>query len=311
MNENEIVAKLKKRFPRIGDDAAIVDGEVITTDMLIEDVDFTRAVALPRIARKSLAANVSDIAAMGARPAYAVVALGLPAWADIDALDALIRGFAEAAKEFAIEIVGGDLSRAEKLIISIAAVGTIETRPLLRSGARPGDRVYISRPIGGAAAGLQLLRRGFEGAGYAQRETAQSAIRRHLDPEPEVALGLALAAIDEVTACIDVSDGLSTDLHHLCDASQCGVEIERERIPVFDGLALLGVNVADAVLHGGEEYALLFTSTLREAELSERVKRPVYAIGRITGGREVLLDGKPLEAGGWDHFGVRTSRPRE
>ena len=299
MNENEIVAKLKKHFPRIGDDAAIVDGQVITTDMLLEDVDFTRAVALPRIARKSLAVNVSDIAAMGARPAYAVVALGLPEWADVDAL---IGGFAEAAREFAIEIVGGDLSRAEKLIISIAAVGTIETRPLLRSGARPGDRLYLSRPIGGSAAGLELLQRGFEGAGYAQRETAQSAIRRHLDPEPEVALGLALAAIDEVTACIDVSDGLSTDLHHLCDASKCGAEIERARIPVFPDLASLGVNVANAVLHGGEEYALLFTASMREAELSERVGRPVYAIGRVTGGREVTLDGQPLEAQGFDHF---------
>jgi thiamine-monophosphate kinase len=304
MNENEIVAKLKKHFPRIGDDAAIVDGQVITTDMLIEDVDFTRAVALPRIARKSLVANVSDIAAMGARPAHAVVALGLPEWADVDAL---IDGFAEAAKEFAIEIIGGDLTRAEKLIISIAAVGTIETRPLLRSGARPGDRVYLSRPIGGSAAGLELLQRGFEGSGYAQREAAQSAIRRHLDPEPEVALGLALAAIAEVTACIDVSDGLSTDLHHLCEASNGGAEIERARIPVFPDLASLGVNVANAVLHGGEEYALLFTSTLRESELSARVGRPVYAIGRVVGGREVRLDGEPLEARGWDHFAPPSS----
>jgi thiamine-monophosphate kinase len=302
MNENEIVAKLRARFPRIGDDAAVVDRQVITTDMLIEDVDFTRAVALPRIARKALAVNVSDIAAMGARPAYAVVAVGLPEWADIDALDALIEGFAEAAKELAIEIVGGDLSRAEKLILSIAAVGTIETRPLLRSGARPADRVYVSRPLGGSAAGLTVLQRGALPAAYAAREAAESAIRRHLDPEPEVALGLALAAIPEVTACIDISDGLSTDLHHLCDASQCGAEIERARIPVFPGLQSLGVNVADAVLHGGEEYALLFTSSLREAELSARVKRPVYAIGRITSGREVTLDGKPLEPRGWDHF---------
>ena len=299
MNENEIVAKLRKHFPRIGDDAAIVDRQVITTDMLIEDVDFTRAVALPRIARKALAVNVSDIAAMGARPAYAVVSLGLPEWADVDAL---IDGFAAASKELAIEIVGGDLSRAEKLILSIAAVGTIETRPLLRSGARPGDRVYVSRPLGGSAAGLQLLQRGTLPAAFAQREAAESAIRRHLDPEPEVALGLALAAIPEVTACIDISDGLSTDLHHLCDASQCGAEIEQARIPAFPGLQSLGVNVANAVLHGGEEYALLFTSSLREAELSARVKRPVYGIGKVTTGREVLLDGKSLAARGWDHF---------
>ena len=113
-----------------------------------------------------------------------------------------------------------------------------------------------------------------------------------------------------MTSCIDVSDGLSTDLHHLCDASNCGAEIEKERIPVFPDLQAfagkLGINVRDAVLNGGEEYALLFTSSLRESELSARLKRPVYAIGRMTRERGVSLkeDGvaRPLEPRGWDHF---------
>ena len=121
---------------------------------------------------------------------------------------------------------------------------------------------------------------------------------------------MALARISEVTSCIDVSDGLSTDLHHLCDASECGAEIEKERIPVFPDLpsygAKFGINVKDAVLHGGEEYALLFTSSLRESDLSTRLGRPVYAIGRITKAREVVLKenglARPLEARGWDHF---------
>jgi len=137
---------------------------------------------------------------------------------------------------------------------------------------------------------------------FLQREFAQAAIARHVDPEPEIELGLGLAKTAEVTACIDISDGLSTDLHHLCDASQCGAEIERERIPIFPGLMESGLRAQDAVLHGGEEYALLFTSTLRESELSARLKRPVYAIGRITDGRRVLLNGQPLEPRGWDHF---------
>ena len=104
------------------------------------------------------------------------------------------------------------------------------------------------------------------------------------------------------TACIDISDGLSTDLHHLCDASSVGVEIERQRIPIFPGLEQSGVDVRNAVLHGGEEFALLYTSTLRESELSARVGRPVYAIGRIVEQKGVRLDGEPLEPSGWDHF---------
>jgi thiamine-monophosphate kinase len=308
MNESQLVARVRELFsPRIGDDAAIVDGQVLTTDLLIEDVDFTRATPLRLVARKSLAVNLSDLAAMGAAPAYALLSLALPPWA-LESADEMLVAYAEAAREHGIEIVGGDFSRAEKLTVSVTAIGRIVTRPLLRSGARSGDRVYLSRPIGGSAAGFALLKKDVKA--YAQREFIESAIRRHLDPEPELALGMALARIDEVTSCIDVSDGLSTDLHHLCEASSCGAEIEKQRIPVFPDLiaygAKLGINVKDAVLHGGEEYALLFTSSLRESELSTRLGRPVYAIGRMTKMRGVILndDGvaQPLEPRGWDHF---------
>jgi thiamine-monophosphate kinase len=240
--------------------------------------------------------NLSDLAAMGAQPRYAVVALGLPPWVNVNMLtDAL----AEAAREHEIEIVGGDLSRAEKLIIAITAIGEAK-QPLLRSGARAGDRIYVSRPLGGAAAGLAFLGKPLDDMPYALREFAQSAVQRQIDPEPEVELGMKLVGI--ATSCIDVSDGLSTDLGHLCDASNVGAEITRERIPVFPGLIESGLNVRDAVLNGGEEYALLFTSRLRESEISARVGRPVYAIGRIVEERGVRIDGKPLPPRGWDHF---------
>ena len=308
MNEAQLVARVRELFSsRIGDDAAVVGDQVVTTDMLVEDVDFTRATPLRFIARKSLAVNLSDVAAMGARPEIALLALALPEWARAKA-DELLTAYAEAAKQHAIEIVGGDFSRAEKLTISVTAIGRVVTRPLLRSGARRGDRVYLSRPVGGAAAGLTLLERNVQS--YAEREFVESAIRRQLDPEPEVALGMALANIAEVTSCIDVSDGLSTDVHHLCNASECGAEIDKQRIPVFPDLlshgARLGIRVRDAVLHGGEEYALLFTSSLPESQLSARLGRPVYAIGRITAERGVMLieDGvaRPLAAAGFDHF---------
>jgi thiamine-monophosphate kinase len=308
VNEAQLVRRVRELFsPRIGDDAAVVDGMVYTTDMLVEDVDFTRATPRRSIARKSLAVNLSDLAAMGAAPAYALLALALPPWA-LENADELLTAYAEASKQYAIEIIGGDLSRAEKLTISITAIGRLVSRPLLRSGAKPGDRVYLSRPIGGSGAGFTLLGRAV--AAYEHREFIESAIRRHVDPEPELALGLALAQIAEVTSCIDVSDGLSTDLHHLCDASNCGAEIEKERIPVFPELPAyaraLQIDVREVVLHGGEEYALLFTSSLRESELSQRLGRPVYAIGRMTRERGVLLkeDGvaRPFAARGFDHF---------
>jgi thiamine-monophosphate kinase len=308
VNERELVQRVRELFStRIGDDAAIVDDRVYTVDLLVEDVDFTRAIAPRFIARKSLAVNLSDIAAMGAKASYALLALAVPEWAEPH-LDEMLVAYAEASKQWGVEIIGGDFSRGEKLTISITAAGTIVTRPLLRSGAKPGDRVYLSRPVGGSAAGLSLL--GKDAPSYAVREFIDSAIRRHIDPEPELELGLALARIPEVTSCIDVSDGLSTDLHHLCDASGLGAEIEKERIPVFPDLVsharALEINVRDAVLHGGEEYALLFTSSLREFDLSRALGRPVYSIGRMTRDREILLKengiARNFEARGWDHF---------
>jgi thiamine-monophosphate kinase len=301
--EADLVERLRRHFPKAGDDAAIVGEDVITTDMLVEDVDFTMAIPIDFIARKSLAVNLSDLAAMGATPSHAVVALAIPP--HVDAVQ-LVDALAAAAKHHRIEIVGGDLSRGDKLVISVTAVGRA-TRPLLRSGAQPGDRLYVSKPLGAPAAGLALIQRygSIEPPAtlaYLNRELANAVIRRQIDPEPEIALGMALAQIAEVTSCIDISDGLSTDVGHLCEASGCGAEIEKARIPVFPDLHLAGVDVGNAVLNGGEEYALLFTSSLRESELSSRAKRPVYAIGRMSRDRGVRLAGVPLEPRGWDHF---------
>jgi thiamine-monophosphate kinase len=300
MSERDLIARIRELFPRAGDDAAVIGNQVITNDVLVENVDFTRAIPLRLIARKSLTVNLSDIAAMGAHPLYGVVAIGSRNEEDASTI---IEELAVAAKENDVEIVGGDLSRSETLFISITLIGEV-SQPILRSGAKRGDRIYLSRPIGGSAAGLSLLQRGTEGADYAEREFIESAKRRHLEPEAEVALGMKLAGI--ATSCIDVSDGFSTDLHHLCDASQVGAMIDSDRIPAFADLPRygprLGINVRDAVLHGGEEFALLFTSSMRESELSERVGRPVYAIGRITEERGVRINGEILDPRGFDHF---------
>jgi thiamine-monophosphate kinase len=300
LSERDVIRRICELFPRAGDDAAVIGTQVITNDVLVENVDFTRDVPLRLVARKSLTINLSDIAAMGGRPQYAIVAIGSP---DEALAATLVEELAVAAREQDVEIIGGDLSRAGEIFVSITIIGEV-AQPILRSGAQRGDRIYLSRPIGGSAAGLTLLQRKTVSTSYAEREFIESAIRRHLEPEAEVALGLKLVGI--ATSCIDVSDGLSTDLHHLCDASNAGAAIERERIPVFPDLQRsgrqLGINVRDAVLHGGEEYALLFTSSMRESELSSRAGRPVYAIGRIVEERGVRIDGEPLPPGGFDHF---------
>src|SRR2546423_1459012 len=174
MTEAEIIARLRRPFPAIGDDAAVVGDQVITTDMLIEDVDFTRATPVEFIARKSVAVNLSDLAAMGATPSFAVVALGAPEWLDIEQFMTFV---ASAAKKYSLEIVGGDLSRSEKLVVTIAALGRA-TRPLLRSGAKAGDRVFVSRPLGASSAGLWLLKNPPRDLSYALREFADAVVAR-------------------------------------------------------------------------------------------------------------------------------------
>ena len=330
MNENRILDKISRLFPSsratvgIGDDAAVIrfDGpRVITSDLLIEDIDFTADVPLELTARKSLAVNLSDIAAMGCVPEVFILDLGIPP-RNLDSIDRFLTALAEEARRFDVELIGGDLSSAERLTISITMIGRpVPGRdPLLRSGARAGDALYVSRPLGGSHAGLKLIENGWsadetcgvsspEGDfGYMQREFAGTAIRRHLLPEPEVELGKRLAGL--ASSCIDNSDGLSSDVRHLCEASGCGAVIEWERVPLLPDLARvgpsLGIDPEFAALHGGEEFSLLFTSGERESVLSQRFGRPVYDIGRITPGRgiEISRNGtnEPLVERGFDHF---------
>jgi thiamine-monophosphate kinase len=325
-DEASLLATLRAAIPRfdeplgIGDDAAILDGHVLTTDMLVEDIDFTSAIPIEFVAAKSLAVNLSDLAAMGARPRAFLLSLGLSPSARSQ-FDRFVAGIAGAAARYEVGLIGGDLSAAEKLIISITAIGTAPERPLLRSGARRGDRLFVSRALGGSVAGLRLLQNGWRisttgvvtppaAFDYGVREVATAAMLRHVAPEPECELGPKLATMPEVSACIDISDGLSIDLARLCEASGVGAVIDVERLPPLPGLPetarALGVAVEAAVLHGGEEYALLFTSTLRESELSQRCGRPVFSIGRITERPGVFIDRdgteEPLEAKGFDHF---------
>jgi thiamine-monophosphate kinase len=326
MNENQIVRGLRRRFCApipgvvrgIGDDAAVLrlppsDSRwVVTTDMLVEGVDFLRSWATPaQLGHKSLAVNLSDLAAMGARPRYYLVALGLPGEISPSWIDSFYRGLVKLARQHGAALIGGDLSRSPAGIhVTITAIGeTSGSRPMYRSGGRPGDRVYVTGILGEAAAGLDLMMRGTtKGGTRAERR----AVRALLMPEPRCKEGLWLARSGFVRCMMDLSDGLSMDLPRLCEASGVGAEIEGDHLPIFHEARHWHCDPVELALHGGEDFELLFTVPARKMQRFEAAYpfkfRPLHCIGSLT--RESGVYWKPpagrrrvvLRQGGFDHF---------
>jgi thiamine-monophosphate kinase len=253
--------------------------------MLIEDVHFRRVTHSAEDAgHKALARGLSDIAAMGGAPRFCLLSLAAPRWADRRWLDGFYRGFLRLANKAGAPLAGGDLAQADRLSCDVIVCGAAPRgRALLRSGARPGDSIYVSGRLGGSALGLAT------GKG--------AAWKRHLRPEPRLTLGRFLRERLNATAAMDLSDGLSLDLSRLCIASEVSASIERP--PVFPGATL------QQALHGGEDYELLFTLPARRRPPERFEGIPLTRIGAITRrGRasRVLLDGQPLAAAGFDHF---------
>jgi thiamine-monophosphate kinase len=274
----------------IGDDAAAVLVQagwlVTTTDAVVggvhADFDLT---GLDDLGWKAIAVNVSDIAAMGARPLQAVITVvGSP---DTD-LDLLYQGIAAASRRYECPVVGGDLANGPGLVVSVAMTGTVPGgEPVRRSGARPGEGIYVTGPLGLSAAGLRLLRRGEK-----ESSVAAAAYRR---PTPDVAAGEA-ARLAGATAMIDISDGLAADLGHLADAS--GVGLDLDQVPVGEGATL------DEALTGGEDYVLAFTAPSDPgARFVERGLPVPERIGTTTpSSSSRRLAGRPLPSvGGWEH----------
>jgi len=278
----------------IGDDAALLrpspDMELaVSTDLLLEGRHFRAGADARKLGHKALAVNLSDLAAMGAAPRWATLALALPE-ADESWLEGFARGFFALAERFGVELVGGDTTRGP-CCICIAILGEVPPgRALLRSGARPGDDVWVSGDLGGAALGL------------AHPENAAAA-RRLDEPEPRVVLGKRLRGI--ASAAIDVSDGFAQDLGHVLERSGVGAVVEYARLPGFPG--------ADSaqVLGGGDDYELVFTAREeRRAEiesLSRELALPLTRVGSIERGEATLRvldrDGRPTPvARGFDHF---------
>jgi thiamine-monophosphate kinase len=253
---------------------------LLTTDLLIEGIHFRRDWMKPEeIGFKAMRVNLSDIAAMGGAPRFALISLGLPREWRGRAAERLFQGLRSAGEEAGAVIVGGDTNASGRLVVNVALAGEAGPRLLLRSGARPGDRLFVTGRLGGSAAGLAALegkrRRGFE-----------SLIARHKRPPLRVAVGYILAKTRGVTSAIDLSDGLAGDLPHLLEASGVGADVQMEAIPLFPGLrsasARLRRNPLGLALGGGEDYELLFTASPRVKIPNKIGGIPITNLGIIT-----------------------------
>jgi thiamine-monophosphate kinase len=260
----------------IGDNAAVIRqltgyDTLVSADLLVEDIDFRRDATKPRLlGHKALAVSLSDIAAMGARPRWALVSLAIPPdiWAT-DFVAELHKGLLGLADGYEVRLIGGDLSRAQDLIVidSVVMGECLSGNAVLRSGAKSGDHLFVTGSLGGSAAGLRLIERGAR-LGIHELEDPdvrpiQELLMRHLRPAPRVGWGLVLGEERLASAMIDISDGLSSDLHHLCRESRVGALLESDKLPVDPGVTTLcGRRALDPLmlaLHGGEDFELLFT----------------------------------------------------
>jgi thiamine-monophosphate kinase len=324
--EENFVERLRAMLPedpRVtlgpGDDAALVrssSGEfAVTTDMLVESVDFLPDEDPHRLGRRALAVNLSDLAAMGARPEFFLLSIGFSTEKGEDFPLAVARGALSRAQPFSVSLIGGDLSSSPLTIVSIALWGRTESRAALRSGASSGDLLFLSGFPGRAAAGLSLARRLRQGGPPAPLapELAAELLAAYRDPEPRVALGLELSKRDLWSAAIDVSDGLGMDAGRLARASGLRAVIEKDRLPVSPALAAFGLlkdaDPLDWILSGGDDYELLFTAPASAREAIESLATrevPVTLVGRIERGEGAVLRGRAgdqeISGMGYDHF---------
>lgn len=301
-----------------GDDAAALrpGGTVLATaDLLLEGRHFDFAYSTPAdVGWKALAANVSDIAAMGGVPRYALVSLGAPPATPVATLEALYGGLAECARAFGVSVVGGDTVGSDALIVSVALLG--EAGPggvVTRGGGRAGDVVCVTGTVGGAAAGLKLLRESGVDPNATRLLDAYPALATsHRRPTPRVREGQAAASVG-ATAMIDVSDGVAADLGHICDRSRLGVELRAASVPRAGGVDEVarwaGLDPDALALGGGDDYELLIAipATQVTALADAAAPTPVTPIGEL-GGEERIVVGSagnryPLAGLGWDHFG--------
>ena len=375
MNEFEFIARLRERAAArkhstrivkgIGDDASIIREAanrdlIITTDLLVEGVDFYRQATPPcLLGHKALAVSLSDVAAMGARPYWSFLSFGMPRheW-NGSFKDEFVNGYFALADQFGVTLSGGDVSETKQgIVVDSIILGEVESgAALFRSGAKAGDQIFVTGDLGGAAAGLKLiglgarieqkseargqrseeeqsarsadrpldLERGWSAAKLNSRsddDAIQSLLLRQLRPEPRVGWGIVLGEDRLATSMIDLSDGLSSDLHHLCKESNAGAIIEAASLPLNDNVKqLCGRRALDPLalaLHGGEDFELLFTVAPENmSRLPKRVDGVTIShIGEITEPQDIQLRERnrlwKLEPGGFQHFAGASSHSAE
>ncbi|MBU2535238.1 MAG: thiamine-phosphate kinase [Chloroflexota bacterium] len=315
-SQNKNAAAYRKLLVGIGDDAAAWKGDsstqLATTDSLFQDVHF-RLSTTPwyELGWKALAVNLSDIAAMGGLPQYALVSLALPPDTEVDDVKAMYQGMIELAQRFEVALIGGDTCRAPLVSITVTVLGSAKDkdgRMLTRSAARPGEKIAVTGALGAAAAGMEMLDKKMQFDAESSRQLRQA----FLQPEPRVAEGQQLVELG-VKAAIDISDGLISDLKHVCEASRVGARVEMERIPIAPAVSAHFKDRALALAAaGGEDYELLFTASEEKiAKVRTVLSCPVTTIGEIVAeetGNVVIVDAHDapvdLEKSGWEHFGA-------
>lgn len=337
IGEFALIERIRSMLPRphdallgIGDDCAALRPAagkdlLLTTDLLVDGIDFTQQTITPfQLGRKAMGVNLSDIAAMGGLPRAALVTLAIPPDEEIEFVDELYRGLREEGARFGVEVIGGDLSASSTLMISVTLVGEVEAgRAVTRSGAKPGEQIWITGRLGAAAAGLMALRAGcrlrddqietpFEVSGSLQ-EAIRQAIERHLCPIPRIREGRALAQAGAASAMIDLSDGLASDLAHLCRESGVSAKIREDQIPIDQAASAIaqrfGQEPLAMALQGGEDFELLFTSSWDPADIAALFPdtATVTAIGKVEeAGQGCQLERQDGSAvaltGGYNHF---------
>lgn len=287
---------------------------VLTTDALVEGVHVDRRWSSPEdIGHKALAVNLSDLAAMGATPRWALLSLVLPDSWSVEDVESLVDGFVALARHERISLVGGNITRtAGPLVVDVTAIGSVRPRRvLLRSGGHAGDDVYLSGTIGAGAAGLEMLQ---AGADLGEDTEALACVARHRRPAARVRLGRALARARAARAAMDVSDGLADALTQLATASECGVTLSAEALPVDPGArrwwAAAGRDVIEAAVRGGDDYELVFTLPRSWRGRLRGVRRHVATpavtrVATLTKDRAMVMEraGRRDELnGGYEHF---------
>ena len=306
----------------IGDDAAafLVPSDeltLVTTDLLVERVHFLRDATTPfNLGHKAMAVNLSDIAAMGGTPREAFVSSAIPAGCPVEYLDELYDGMKRLAARHEVNILGGDTTgSAADLVLNVTVVGHVRRDEVMyRSGAKPGDAVCVTGPVGDSRAGLYFVLKGTQPPDAAMRRLFEA----HILPRPHLEEGRFLAATGAATAALDISDGLSSDLMHIVEESEVGIRVQADRIPISAELrefcARFGKDPVRFALSGGEDYVLAVTvKAARLDEVSQRFAarfgRPLYRVGEVTesGSLELVMPDGQVEAvgpTGWDHFGA-------